>query len=103
MLPASTGSIGRTWPTPRGARWSTTSTAQRVIREPTDSSFQLEQRQSSPVGLPLFCRGSPTESAIIEALMPKRFTLVEAQSLIPRVGQLLRDAIELKAAYDGAE
>jgi hypothetical protein len=35
--------------------------------------------------------------------MPKRFTLAEAQSLIPRVGQLLRDAIELKTAYDEAE
>jgi hypothetical protein len=35
--------------------------------------------------------------------MPRRFTLAEAQSLIPRVDRLLRDAIELKATYDAAE
>ena len=35
--------------------------------------------------------------------MPKRFTLAEAESLIPSVDRLLRKAIELKAAYSGAE
>ena len=35
--------------------------------------------------------------------MPKRFTLAEAQSLIPRVDQLLRDAIARKATYEEAE
>jgi hypothetical protein len=35
--------------------------------------------------------------------MPKRFTLAEAQGLIPRVGSLLRDAIARKAEYDEAE
>jgi len=35
--------------------------------------------------------------------MPKRFTLPEAQSLIPSVDPLLRKAIELKAEYDEAE
>jgi hypothetical protein len=35
--------------------------------------------------------------------MPRRFTLTEAQSLIPRVDRLLREAIEFKASYDDAE
>ena len=35
--------------------------------------------------------------------MPKRFTLAEAQRLIPRLEPLLRSAIELKAAYSKAE
>src|SRR5690242_12259670 len=35
--------------------------------------------------------------------MPKRFTLAEAQSLIPQVGRLLREAIGRKAEYDEAE
>ena len=35
--------------------------------------------------------------------MPKRFTLAEAQGLIPKVGRLLREAIGRKAEYDDAE
>lgn len=35
--------------------------------------------------------------------MPKRFTLPEAQSLIPSVDPLLRKAIECKAVYEEAE
>jgi hypothetical protein len=35
--------------------------------------------------------------------MPKRFTLAEAQRLIPRVDGLLRDAIAVKSEYDEAE
>ena len=35
--------------------------------------------------------------------MPKRFTLAEAQALIPRVDRLLRDAIERKTAYEAVE
>jgi hypothetical protein len=35
--------------------------------------------------------------------MSRRFTLAEAQGLIPRVDRLLRGAIEYKAAYDEAE
>src|SRR5262245_62686244 len=35
--------------------------------------------------------------------MPKRFTLAEAQRLIPRVEGLLREAIEIKASYEEAE
>jgi hypothetical protein len=35
--------------------------------------------------------------------MPRRFTLAEAQSLIPRVDRLLREAVEFKASYDEAE
>jgi hypothetical protein len=35
--------------------------------------------------------------------MPKRFTLAEAQGLIPQVGRLLREAIARKAEYDEAE
>ena len=35
--------------------------------------------------------------------MPKRFTLAEAESLIPSVDRLLRKAIELKSTYSGAE
>jgi hypothetical protein len=35
--------------------------------------------------------------------MPRRFTLTEAQSLIPRVDRLLREAIAFKASYDEAE
>jgi hypothetical protein len=35
--------------------------------------------------------------------MGKRFTLAEAQALIPRVDKLLRTAIERKAAYEEAE
>jgi hypothetical protein len=35
--------------------------------------------------------------------MPKRFTLAEAQSLIPRVDPLLRSAISLKTEYADAE
>jgi hypothetical protein len=35
--------------------------------------------------------------------MPRRFTLAEAQALIPRVDRLLREAIEFKASYDEAE
>ena len=34
--------------------------------------------------------------------MPKRFTLAEAQSLIPRVDPLLRDAMSLKSDYQEA-
>jgi len=35
--------------------------------------------------------------------MPKRFTHAEAQSLIPQVGRLLRDAIAAKSDYDEAD
>jgi hypothetical protein len=35
--------------------------------------------------------------------MPKRFTLVEAQRLIPQVEQLLREAVGVKSEYDEAE
>src|SRR5262245_55221105 len=35
--------------------------------------------------------------------MPKRFTLDEAQVLIPRVDRLLRQAIALKSQYEDAE
>ena len=35
--------------------------------------------------------------------MAKRFTLVEAQSLIPEVDRLLRQALEAKAEYQDAE
>ena len=35
--------------------------------------------------------------------MPRRFTHAEAQSLIPQVGGLLRDAIAAKTEYDDAE
>jgi hypothetical protein len=35
--------------------------------------------------------------------MSKRFTLAEAQSLIPEVDRLLRQALESKAAYEEAE
>ena len=35
--------------------------------------------------------------------MSKRFTLAEAQRLIPRVDRLLRDAVAVKAEYDEAE
>jgi hypothetical protein len=35
--------------------------------------------------------------------MPKRFTLAEAQSLIPKVDSLLREAIEAKSCYEEAE
>ena len=35
--------------------------------------------------------------------MPKRFTLVEAQSLIPQLDRLLRDAVQAKSEYQAAE
>jgi hypothetical protein len=35
--------------------------------------------------------------------MPKRFTLAEAQHLIPQVDRLLRDAVAIKSEYDEAE
>jgi hypothetical protein len=35
--------------------------------------------------------------------MPKRFTLAQAQSLIPEVDRLLRDALAAKSAYDEVE
>ena len=35
--------------------------------------------------------------------MPKRFTLAEAQSLIPRLEQTMRDAVALKTEFDEAE
>jgi hypothetical protein len=35
--------------------------------------------------------------------MSKRFTLAEAQRLIPQVDRLLRDAVALKTEYDDAE
>ena len=35
--------------------------------------------------------------------MPKRFTLVEAQSLIPQLDRLVRDAAQAKAEYQAAE
>ena len=35
--------------------------------------------------------------------MAKRFTLAEAESLLPSVDRLLRKAVELKSAYAGAE
>jgi hypothetical protein len=35
--------------------------------------------------------------------MPRRFTLAEAQSLIPRVDRLLREAVALKSQYQEAE
>ena len=35
--------------------------------------------------------------------MPKRFTLTEAQSMIPEVDRLLREAIAQKSAYEEAE
>ena len=47
--------------------------------------------------------GAATRSAIIEAPMPKRFTLAEAQALIPRVDRLLRNAIERKTTYEETE
>ncbi|MEI9976118.1 MAG: DUF2203 domain-containing protein [Ignavibacteriota bacterium] len=35
--------------------------------------------------------------------MARRFTLAEAQGLIPRVGELLREAVDLKSEYQEAE
>ena len=35
--------------------------------------------------------------------MGRRFTVREAESLLPRLGELLREAIVLKTAYDEAE
>ena len=35
--------------------------------------------------------------------MPRRFTLAEAQSLIPRVDSLLREAVSLKSDYQEAD
>jgi hypothetical protein len=35
--------------------------------------------------------------------MAKRFTLAEAQSLIPEVGRLLQEALEAKSEYEAAE
>ena len=35
--------------------------------------------------------------------MPKRFTLAEAQRLVPRLDRLIRDAIECKSGFDEAE
>jgi hypothetical protein len=35
--------------------------------------------------------------------MPKRFTLVQAQSLIPQLDRLLRDAVQAKSEYQAAE
>lgn len=35
--------------------------------------------------------------------MPKRFTLAQAQLLIPQVDRLLREAIEAKSGYDDSE
>ena len=35
--------------------------------------------------------------------MSRRFTLAEAQTLIPRVERMLRQAIEIKSSYDEAE
>ncbi|MGD0870017.1 MAG: DUF2203 domain-containing protein [Bryobacteraceae bacterium] len=35
--------------------------------------------------------------------MARRFTLAEAQGLIPEVGRLLRDAVSLKGSYQAAE
>jgi hypothetical protein len=35
--------------------------------------------------------------------MPKRFTLAEAQRLIPQVDQLLREAVTVKSEFDEAE
>ena len=35
--------------------------------------------------------------------MPKRFTLAEAQRLIPEVDRLLREAVAIKSEYDRAE
>jgi hypothetical protein len=35
--------------------------------------------------------------------MPKRFTLAEAQRLLPQVGRLLRDALDAKIEYQEAE
>ena len=35
--------------------------------------------------------------------MPKRFTLVEAQSLIPQLDRLVRDAVQAKSEYQAAE
>jgi len=35
--------------------------------------------------------------------MPKRFTLAEAQGMIPRVERLMRDAVALKTDFDEAE
>jgi hypothetical protein len=35
--------------------------------------------------------------------MPRRFTHAEAQSLIPQVGQMLRDAVAAKTEYQEAE
>ena len=35
--------------------------------------------------------------------MSKRFTLAEAESLLPQVGQLLREAVSLKSDYQEAE
>lgn len=35
--------------------------------------------------------------------MPRRFNVREAESLLPRLGELLREAVALKAGYDEAE
>lgn len=35
--------------------------------------------------------------------MPRRFTISEAESLLPRIGELLREAIILKTGYQEAE
>ena len=35
--------------------------------------------------------------------MPKRFTLVEAQSLIPQLDRLVHDAVQAKSEYQAAE
>jgi hypothetical protein len=35
--------------------------------------------------------------------MSKRFTLAEAESLLPKIGQMLREAVSLKSEYQDAE
>jgi hypothetical protein len=35
--------------------------------------------------------------------MPKRFTLTEAQSLVPELDRMIRGAVEIKSQYDDAE
>lgn len=35
--------------------------------------------------------------------MPKRFTLAEAEGLLPQIGQLLREAVALKSEYQEVE
>src|SRR5690242_8248309 len=47
---------------------------------------------------------APRESfCIIIKRLPKRFTLAEARSLLPQVGRLIREAVDMKMEYQDAE